>query len=492
MASDLYEVLGLDKSASPEQIRKAYKKKALATHPDRLPPNVSEEEKQQANERFRLANNAYEVLIDPNNRKLYDQHGVWPPPTAMEEPPTRSTSAHDPFGGRGPLFDSDPFVSRHRPMHGFAFTDPFELFNSLFGDIRGTSHVDPFHNAFSVHNSPFDLMFGPSVPRSHPHDFFGHSAMSPFGLGFPLGSQHPLLEIMNSGMGNSANVRSYSSMSQTMDTGREWISQSIMTRTINGRTETITKRQDAQGNEHVTYSSPEGERYTLNGIDQPVPDDRYLSRPGSHPAVASPSPAAASGSSRHDRSQAQPITINFNAPYETGFAAVPQPEASRHRHSSSRHRHHSTHEAHRPRGLDDDAMRRSSSSRQHSDGSQAAAPYQDPSQYYGDAASRRKTSSRPPHPSHHSHAHMPYSEPLRPEPTTSHGVGSSYRQQFTPFADPTPQSHGVNYGMDGQALHAHTHASHRPPDRDERHRHGNAERQDEHYRRNWWNGAHGW
>ena len=71
MASDLYETLGLDKSAAPEQskcrtfmryhillilnvkVRKAYKKKALATHPDRLPPNASEEEKQQANERFR-------------------------------------------------------------------------------------------------------------------------------------------------------------------------------------------------------------------------------------------------------------------------------------------------------------------------------------------------------------------------------------------------------------------------------------------------------
>lgn len=71
MASNLYEVLGLDHDASPETgmsvivpvaysssqtevVRKAYRKKALSTHPDRLPPNTSEAERQAANEQFRL------------------------------------------------------------------------------------------------------------------------------------------------------------------------------------------------------------------------------------------------------------------------------------------------------------------------------------------------------------------------------------------------------------------------------------------------------
>ncbi|KAG5342449.1 hypothetical protein C0989_001513 [Termitomyces sp. Mn162] len=53
MATNLYETLGISKSATPEQVRKAYKKKALETHPDRLGPGVSSADKAQSEDFFR-------------------------------------------------------------------------------------------------------------------------------------------------------------------------------------------------------------------------------------------------------------------------------------------------------------------------------------------------------------------------------------------------------------------------------------------------------
>jgi len=104
MASNLYEILGLTQEATSDDIRKAYKKKALETHPDRFsgqPKAVMDS----AEEEFRKVKNAYEVLRDSENRKAYDiKHG---------------------FGA------SESSMPRQNPS-----TDPFDmskLFNSIFG-----------------------------------------------------------------------------------------------------------------------------------------------------------------------------------------------------------------------------------------------------------------------------------------------------------------------------------------------------------------------
>jgi len=64
---DYYEVLGLDKSASDDEIKKAFKKAALKYHPDRNQGNAEAEEK------FKEINEAYQVLSDPEKKQRYDQ-----------------------------------------------------------------------------------------------------------------------------------------------------------------------------------------------------------------------------------------------------------------------------------------------------------------------------------------------------------------------------------------------------------------------------------
>ena len=66
---DYYEILGLTKEASADEIKKAYRKTALKYHPDRNPGDKSAEEK------FKEAAEAYSVLSDPEKRQRYDQFG---------------------------------------------------------------------------------------------------------------------------------------------------------------------------------------------------------------------------------------------------------------------------------------------------------------------------------------------------------------------------------------------------------------------------------
>lgn len=66
---DYYEILGVSRTASPEEIKKAFKKMALKYHPDRNPGDKEAEEK------FKKVNEANEVLSDPEKRQIYDQYG---------------------------------------------------------------------------------------------------------------------------------------------------------------------------------------------------------------------------------------------------------------------------------------------------------------------------------------------------------------------------------------------------------------------------------
>jgi len=105
---DYYEVLGIEKNASKEEIKKAYRKLAIKYHPDKNPDN------KQAEEKFKEATEAYEVLGDEKRRQLYDQFGH-EGVNAQAGPGfsgfRNTADFEDLFGGFGDIFGSDFFES---------------------------------------------------------------------------------------------------------------------------------------------------------------------------------------------------------------------------------------------------------------------------------------------------------------------------------------------------------------------------------------------
>jgi DnaJ family protein C protein 7 len=71
---DYYKILGLEKTASADDIRKAYRKMAVKWHPNRN-NSGTEEEKKQAEKQFKLINEANTILTDPQKKQIYDNGG---------------------------------------------------------------------------------------------------------------------------------------------------------------------------------------------------------------------------------------------------------------------------------------------------------------------------------------------------------------------------------------------------------------------------------
>ena len=104
---DYYEVLEVSKSASIDEIKKAYRKLAIKYHPDRNPGDAEAEAK------FKEAAEAYDVLHDPQKRQQYDQFGF--------DAPGGGFGGGNPFGGAG----------------GFSMDDIFSMFGDVFGGHGG-------------------------------------------------------------------------------------------------------------------------------------------------------------------------------------------------------------------------------------------------------------------------------------------------------------------------------------------------------------------
>jgi DnaJ-class molecular chaperone len=126
MASDYYQTLGISKTATADEIKKAYRKKALEFHPDR---NKGKD----AEGKFKEVTKAYEVLSDSSKRQTYDQFGA----AAFEQGGPTGQGAGGPFGGFGGQQGPFTYSYSNGGTQGFdfggGFSDPFDIFEQFFG-----------------------------------------------------------------------------------------------------------------------------------------------------------------------------------------------------------------------------------------------------------------------------------------------------------------------------------------------------------------------
>ncbi|XP_050992347.1 dnaJ homolog subfamily B member 6a isoform X1 [Labeo rohita] len=257
MGDDYYRTLGVPRNASPDDIKKAYRKLALRWHPDKNPDN-----KEEAERMFKELSEAYEVLSDADKRNVYDRYG--------KEGLTPGGG-----GGRG-HFNNDHFG-------GFTFRNPEDVFREFFGG------QDPFADFFA--RDPFnDDFFGGGRRQHHHHHhhhqrgmsrsrtggsfFGGFGGFPPFGAGFssfdagfsPFGHM--------GGGGGGGGFTSFSSTSFGGGGGGggmgSFRSVSTSTKFINGRKIT-TKRIVENGQERVEVEEDgQLKSVTINGKAQEV------------------------------------------------------------------------------------------------------------------------------------------------------------------------------------------------------------------------------
>ncbi|XP_071417254.1 dnaJ homolog subfamily B member 6 isoform X1 [Pithys albifrons albifrons] len=230
---DYYEVLGVQKHASAEDIKKAYRKLALKWHPDKNPDNKDEAEQQ-----FKQVAEAYEVLSDAKKRDIYDRYG-------------KEGLIN---GGGGGNHHDNAFD------FGFTFRNPDDVFREFFGGR------DPF--SFDFFEDPFEDFFGGRRGPRGSRSRGGGSFFSAFG-GFPaFGSGFTPFDTGFTSFGSLGHGGLTSSFSSTSFGGSgmgNFKSVSTSTKIINGRKIT-TKRIVENGQERVEVEEDGQLRsLTING-----------------------------------------------------------------------------------------------------------------------------------------------------------------------------------------------------------------------------------
>lgn len=278
MPNDWYAILEVEPSATAGDIRTAYRKQALRSHPDR----AAADNKEQATAKFKLVAEAYEVLSDDRRRWEYDRFEY--PLLSGEMPDGFEPQSSMSPNGHTFVWESS-FDSARRAQgrngadaFGRAPFDPFELFNSMFsrdfhememnhGWDNGFASMTDLHAmpAFGRPTSfgapPPGFMHNPfaGIPMHHESPL-GGVGMSPFGLMSGLSPMH------TSAPGESAFSTSSSSFSFNGGTsGTGGTSETRRTTVVNGRRETIITKRDEKGNETVRRISPDGETVHVNG-----------------------------------------------------------------------------------------------------------------------------------------------------------------------------------------------------------------------------------
>ncbi|URD88548.1 DnaJ [Musa troglodytarum] len=171
MGVDYYKILGVDRNAKDDDLKKAYRKLAMRWHPDKNP-----NDKKDAEARFKQISEAYEVLSDPQKRAVYDQYGEEALKGQVPSP-----GAGDPVGGstffsgagNGPAsFSFNPRSADDIFAEFFGYSSPFGGMGGGGSGVRGGSRFA----------GGMGGMFG--------DDFFG-SAFGAGGEGASMYAQHP-------------------------------------------------------------------------------------------------------------------------------------------------------------------------------------------------------------------------------------------------------------------------------------------------------------
>jgi len=226
--------------------KKAYRKEALRWHPDKNQDRLEE-----ANERFKLIAEAYEVLKNPEQRAIYNKYG--------------DEGFKDRMNGGGGDYGSN--------FQSFHFSNPEDIFREFFGGQDPFSvlfGMDPFggsgrRGSNSRRRDPFGGgFFGNSFFDDD--DFFGNSGFSSFSSS-------------SFGGPGTSSFQSFSSSSFGGGMGGgNFVSSSQRTTIVNGKKTTIKETRDAQGNTTVekTTIEPDGRRITetiVNGKQQQLITD---------------------------------------------------------------------------------------------------------------------------------------------------------------------------------------------------------------------------
>ncbi|XP_046964807.1 dnaJ homolog subfamily B member 6 isoform X3 [Vanessa cardui] len=231
---DYYRTLGVTRTATEAEIKKAYRKLALKWHPDKNPDNADE-----ANRRFKEISEAYEVLSDERKRRVYDQYGK---------------EGLNSSRGRHSASDEDYDFGYH--SFPFTFRDPEEVFREFFGgscfgelfpDINGHGHIRHGRRSHHPSTSLTSSLFSPfGFGMQGLDDIFAHAASN--------GNSFTSFSTFNSSMAGpgSANMRSTTTT----------------TRMVNGKKIT-TKKVMENGRETVmSYENGVLKSKTVNGVPQ--------------------------------------------------------------------------------------------------------------------------------------------------------------------------------------------------------------------------------
>uniref|UniRef100_A0A3Q3BEW6 DnaJ heat shock protein family (Hsp40) member B2 n=1 Tax=Kryptolebias marmoratus TaxID=37003 RepID=A0A3Q3BEW6_KRYMA len=260
---DYYSVLGVPRTATPDDVKKAYRKLALKWHPDKNPDN-----KEEAERKFKEVAEAYEVLSDKSRREAYDRYG-------NDRMPHSGSSTSD--------FSDFPGFT-------FTFRSPDEVFRDFFGG------QDPFANFFDDF-PPFggSSRLGPSRFFSFPSAGVEFSSFS---------SSFGGLDGMESMGGGTSNFRSVSTS----------------TRIVNGK-RTTTKKIKENGQERVEIEE-DGvlKRVLINDVEDEMALALELSRREGQPHQSSQKPQIQNGSAAvSDRYRQSP----YSSPAQRSFSAAP-------------------------------------------------------------------------------------------------------------------------------------------------------------------------